>query len=222
VAALGLAVLTVVKSTIVWQSQETVIVTQDGFPWGRAIVEEVVPGATTVPKGQRFADPTRFISLAIIYSHFANGDPVKRLIQRSGPVNGKYEAAPVPSDDGNGFTPFINVTATADSAQGAVSLARRATNAFRSYLAQQQQANKIDAKNRVQLPVVKGPIKPTAIAGKSLTRPIFVFMLISLATVGLAFLLEKVRPREPEATGEVLEPVESLDPIISALEASRR
>jgi hypothetical protein len=200
VLAIALAVLTKMGSTVVWQSQRTVFVTQQGFPWGRAIVNVPTPGPAsgkTNAWGPPSADPNRFISLAILYSHLANSDQVRKIMLKQGKIEGKYEAAPVPSDDGNGFIPFINVTAQANSAPAAVALAKRATDAFRGYLAREQTANGISDPNRVQLPVVSTK-KPLVIAGKSITRPVFVFLLVMMATFGLALLLEKVRARRPE------------------------
>lgn len=197
--ALVLAALVALTAKPVWQAQTSIFVTQSGFPWGRAIVNVPVnPQATSTTSsayGPPTADPNRFISLAILYSHLANGDPVKRIMLRQGTIDGKWEAAPVPSDDGNGFIPFIDVTALAGSGPGASALSLRAANAFRAYLARQQADAGIPPQNRVQLPIVSWPTKPLVVSGKSMTRPLFVFLLLAMATVGAALALERFRPQ---------------------------
>jgi hypothetical protein len=199
VLSLTLAGLMAMRAKPVWQAQTTIWVTQDGFPWGRAIPNMTGPVTPASPNPNAFgpptADPNRFITLAILYSHLANGDPVRRILLKQGPIDGKYEAAPVPSDDGNGYIPFIDFTALAGSKKGAVDLVLRATNGFRTYLEHQQELNAISDQNRVQLPVVKYPDKPVIVAGKSLTRPIFVFLLAVIATIGMTLAVERFRPR---------------------------
>src|SRR3712207_7169184 len=75
-------------------------VTQPGFPWGRSVVQPVGSDgleAEAVPKGLKFAEPARFASLAILYSHLATSDPVKKIILDDAPwpEGGIVEAAPV-------------------------------------------------------------------------------------------------------------------------------
>jgi len=193
-----LAVLMAMRAQPVWQAQTTIWVTQDGFPWGRAIPNVTAPQLPTSPNPNEFgpptADPNRFITLAILYSHLANGDPVKRILLKQGPINGKYVAAPVSSDDGNGYIPFIDFTALAGSKNGSVDLVLRATNGFRTYLEREQELNGITQQNRVQLPIVSYPDKAVIVAGKSLTRPIFVFLLAAIATLGMTLAVERIRP----------------------------
>jgi hypothetical protein len=218
VVAIGLVLsiaagyFTAKRAKPVWQAQTTIFVTQSGFPWGRAIVNVPIPQtrATTSPVyGPPTADANRFISLAILYSHLANGDPVRRIMLQQGKIDGKYEAAPVPSDDGNGYIPFINVTALAGTQRGTEALSLRAANAFRIYLQRTQRANGIPPQNRVELPIVKWPTKAKVVAGNSLTRPIFVFLLAAMATFGCALAVERIRPRatSPPADDLVAAPV---------------
>src|SRR5437762_10309500 len=83
-----------------WVSYVTMLVSQEGFPWGRAVLDQSDPSAKNkVNRTARFADPGRFSSLAILYSHFADSDAVKRLMLRDGPLRGKIEAAPVLASD---------------------------------------------------------------------------------------------------------------------------
>lgn len=198
VIALLFAAAAFIRQSQVWESKTTLFVTQQGFPAGRAIFDEVVPIDPQPRAGgyvPRFGDPGRFISLAILYSHLANSDAVRMLIRQNGPLNGKYQAAPVPSDDGNGYLPLINVTATSTSIGESRRLTRRATRALRAYIDREQDLNAIPPDKRVLLPVLTQRSKAELVAGRTLTRPIFVFMLAAMATVGLAFLVENLRPR---------------------------
>jgi hypothetical protein len=212
--AVALGVLVAKSAKPVWQVQASIFVTQDGFPWGRAIVNTPLPqapAATSALYGPPTADPNRFVNLAILYSHLANGDPVRKIMLEEGPIDGKYEAAAVPSDDGNGYIPFINITAQAGTAKGVSELALRAATAFRTYLEGQQKLNRIPLQNRVQLPIVSYPTKPLIISGKSLTRPVFVFLLAAIATMGFALALERLRPGDEPVAAEAAAPAPALN-----------
>jgi hypothetical protein len=189
-----------------YRSDVTLLVTQSGFPWGRSIVSEGVPlnfhtdvpmTLPSLPYVPRFPDPTRFEMLASLYSKLATGDDVRRLIQNDGkgPMNGKVGAEPLFTTGGASTLPMVRLTAISDSPVHAVSLAQRASTAFRKYLTQQQDANKVPETERVLVPVVTNDRVAVLFAGRSLVRPMFAFMLMSILTVGLCFLLENLRPR---------------------------
>jgi hypothetical protein len=193
----------------VWQSEATLFVTQAGFPWGRAIQDEVVPLDPEPTSGgyvPRFADPSRFISLAILYAHLANSDAVRRIIRSDGPLNGTFKASPIPSPDGNGYLPFINITAQGDTPHAAAVLADRASSGFQHFLEQQQDLNGIPPEKRVQLPITQTPKGAILFEGRSLTRPIFLVLLVLIATVGLVFILENLRPRVPVVSRTAIRP----------------
>lgn len=180
------------RSPETFESKTTLFVTQGGFPWGRSVLP-----VTQTPQGgavSQYADTTRFSSLAILYSHLANGNEVGTMLRRGGPLDGTFVAAPVPSDDGNGFIPFIDITAHAPSAIGARRLAGRASTGLQRYIANLQQANGIKASDRVQLRLVTGPTQATVFEGHKLTKPVAIFLLIAILTLGIAFMLENLRP----------------------------
>src|SRR6478672_2864771 len=66
-----------------WVSYARLGVGEAGFPQGAL--------STTGAK----ADTARLASLAILYSNYADSDPVTALMRRSGPVNGAIQVAPV-------------------------------------------------------------------------------------------------------------------------------
>ncbi len=84
VVALLLAVLTVAKlpsfkprTTTVYGSSATLLITQSGFPWGSAVQQYALPGRKgqdPVPAG----DLTRLTALANLYVQLANSDVIKR------------------------------------------------------------------------------------------------------------------------------------------------
>jgi hypothetical protein len=222
--ALMLAVLTVVRVSTAsphlafrqsrqYSSESKVFVTQQGFPWGYASP----PTVSTTPQDdavaeakllgtKQFADPTRFPSLAVLYAYLATSDPVKRIMLRSGPIDGAIVAAPVVvTQSGYGTTlPLVAIAATSNTPSRARALVIRATNAFRQFLETQQSENLIPAQNRVLLTVLARGDAPRLVKGRSKTLPLVVFITILTAVVGLAFLLENMRPRvRPVSADEV-------------------
>lgn len=209
----------------VWESQTTLFVTQRGFPWGRAVFDEVVPldqeglqreldeateGSGSVP---RFADPGRFQALAVLYARLAESDQVRALLERRGPIRGTYDAVPVPSDDGNGILPFVLIRTLSDSPSAAEELAAGASTAFRTYLDRQQAASRIQPEKRVEVVVVQRPERATLFQARSMVRPMFIFVLVIALTVGLAFILDNLRPRPRAVVAE---------PLSAAHDAARR
>src|SRR5829696_695193 len=128
----------------VWRSDATLFVTQPGFPWGRLGVDSSdVTGAPQEEQQQRssgdfrFADPDRFVDLAKLYSYLAEGDGVRRILERDGPIDGQIMAEPIASDEGDSL-PLVGISATSSSAAGAARLAERQIDGFSKYIALQQ------------------------------------------------------------------------------------
>jgi hypothetical protein len=80
-------------------------------------------------------------------------------------------------------------------------LARRSSAALRGYLEEQQAANQVPDSDRVVLEEVLQARKAGIYQPRSKTMPIVIFLAVGFATMGLAFLLENLRPRhrDPEA-----------------------
>jgi hypothetical protein len=168
-----------------WVSDVTLLVSQEGFPWGRSTLT-----------GAHAGDPGRFSDLAILYAHLATSDDVMNIMKREAPVKGKLLASEVTTQDNAGNAlPLVDISAIATSKAGALRLARRETGAFLTFLRQQQVANRIGPSDRVIVTVVNSAQKPKLFAGRSKVPPILAFVLIMAATVAAAFMLENVRPR---------------------------
>ena len=97
--------------------------------------------------------------------------------------------------------PLIDVTGISTTARAARVLARRSTDAFERYIRQRQRANAVPLDDRVVVQTVIEPRTasdlPAALeddADRRLPRRM-------LATIGLAFLLENLRPARDGARG---------------------
>ena len=189
-----------------FSSQAVLFVTQQGFPWGYAAPKIVSPYVTPQDEAaaeakrlgtKEFADPNRFPSLAVLYAYLAMSDPVKRIMRESGPVKGDIVAQPVVvTQSGYGTTlPLVAIAATGTTPERARKLVVRATDAFRTFLERQQAMNRIPAQNRVLVTVLTRAEKPVLVKGRSKTLPLVVFVTVITAVIGLAFLLENLKPR---------------------------
>jgi hypothetical protein len=173
----------------VWQSQTLLLLTQPGFPWGRTVLPA---DSGTAP---RYADPYRFSSLTDLYSQFANSDEVRRIMQREGAKKTwKIVAAPMTPTVAGATLPVIALNGQAGSAKEAVTAAARGARAVIEYVESQQQAAGIPAAQRISIQVLKRPARPVVIEPRKKTLPIIVLLAVVTATVGLAFVLENVRP----------------------------
>jgi hypothetical protein len=183
-----------------WVSNSTLFVTQEGFPWGYA-APPAVSNAQAVTEAKRltpqFADAGRFPTLAVLYSYLAQSDAVKAIVRRSGKIDGKIIAAPVVAmENGYGTTlPLVTISGVSTTPPKARALTIRATEAFRVFLEQQQTRNQIPAQNRVLVTIVEQARKPELLKGRSKTLPLVVFVTVIMSVVGLALLLENMRPR---------------------------
>jgi hypothetical protein len=196
-----------------WESLSTLFVTSKGFPWGENGVKKIVPqtqtpatgtdpattdGKTTDPQPTETGpDPGQLVSLAALYVRLATSDPVLDVMKRDGKIDGVLQAFPVASgDNGEGQElPMVTLSAIAGTPEAARQLAGRHAQAFVKYLRHEQAAANIPADERVVIQVVRQPQAPTLLEARKKTRPVVVFVAVMIAVLGLAFMLENVRPR---------------------------
>jgi prepilin-type processing-associated H-X9-DG protein len=194
-----------------WASYTKLFVTQQGFPWGYSVTPNADATDSAVPPSDadlRFADQARFTNLAVLYSQLATSDPVRRIIREDGPVRGTVIAAPVLAlnNPGNPL-PIISLAGISDSPARARQLAMRATAAMQTYLRRQQQTNEIPERDRVEVQILESPRRAQLFQGRSMTLPVILFLTLMIATTGLAFVLENVRPApRPVIVAEADEP----------------
>jgi hypothetical protein len=194
------------RGSELWTSSSLVLVTQQGFPWGRVTLpgsatdsngaSTATPGATgqtEAPERQQFADPGRFNNLALLYSVISYSDQVRaRLPER--PEAGQIQAIPLdPTGSGQAELPIISLTTKAATPEAAMKLNEHAYAGLRDLLKNEQQANDIPAKERVVLAQLNHAQKPVLEQGRSWTSSILAYMLCVIAALALAHILEGLR-----------------------------
>jgi hypothetical protein len=198
------------RSSETWISRSTILITQQKFPEGRSVFEQTVP-ATGQPKATQFApnfaDPSRFIELANLYAELATSDPVEQLVKKGGPLHGTVQAVPTVTSNGAAALPLLSINGIASTPQDAIRLASRAVQAFVVFLQVQQTRANVPDTQRVLLQVVDRPVKAELLRGRPKTLPVVVFLAVLLATMGMAMLLENLRPRAAATTQAPLAPV---------------
>jgi hypothetical protein len=206
VLALGLALASTVhigrngmsyRQNELWSSTVRLLVTQQGCPECRLYGQEPLPPGVAPPEGSPVVDPARFNTLAIFYAEQATSDPVRQLMRREGPIRGKVIAAAARDDASGTLLPFIDLAAISTTPLGAVQLADRGARALQTYVQEQQRVNKVPAKDRVILQTNIQPRQVQLFQPRSKTMPIVIFLLVMGGIIGLAFLLENLRPRPP-------------------------
>jgi hypothetical protein len=187
-----------------WASYATLLVTGPEL----SLSSSVEPGDDPSVQAERLtaqqAAIQQYTTLAIVYARLADSDAVLRYIRRSGALGGRVEAAPISAtDDNTGETlPLISVAAVSTSPEQAHWLGEREVAALQGYLAERQRAENVSFDQRVVFEVVKKPTKAILLTGRSKTLPIVVFLTLMIAVVGLAFVLENLRPRVRSVSSE--------------------
>lgn len=214
VLAVGAAALSMVKvgsdgfsyrEPELWASKARVGVTQYGFPWGRLFAQSAEPepsneGSSDIP----VANPDRFNALAILYAELAASDPVLQLMREEGPVRGEVAATALRDPESGVLLPLIDLTGLAPSPEEAVATAAAGVSALQTYLEEEQRSNGVPPADRVVLEVLAEPSEAEVFQPRSKTMPAVIFFAVMVATIGLVFLLENLRPRfreveEPES-----------------------
>jgi hypothetical protein len=178
-----------------WQSTTTLLVQPPGFTWGEVTSSDI-------------SIVNAYGSLAQLYAKLATSDQVTRIVRSQGSVaRGKVDGTYVsqsPSDPNGAPLPMVAISATTASPSSAAALARRQALAFMQYLSFEQARNAIPVEKRVRVSLVQREQPPLLLKGRSKTLPIVVFLTVMLAVVGLAFMLENLRPRVHAAEAEDL------------------
>jgi hypothetical protein len=179
------------RNPVVWQSQATLLITQQGFPEGRALFPPAQQGKT-----YPFADTGRFANLTELYAQLASSDDVKLLMLREGaPRDETIGAAPLQPTNPSLPLPMLALFGYGTSAAKAVQAAELGTKAFSGYIDGQQQAAGIPLTQRVAMKVVRSVTPPIVFKPRKKTLPIVVFIAVMSAVVALAFVLENLQPR---------------------------
>lgn len=189
-----------------WISASTVFVTQKGFPWGRAVLDEMVrvEGESGNPiYVPRYGDPGRYSGLAALYAELAKSDAVHRDAM-TGAGRGEYYEPEVVATPNAGALPLLYIKGYGPTPEAAQRISDRATSAFRDFIASEQVRNNIPAEKRVEVVVTQQAIPAELFEARSPARPVFLFLLILMLFVALSFALENMRPRV-RPTAEVVQ-----------------
>ena len=180
----------------VYQSQATIFVTQRGYPWGRSVYPSLPTGQQGVTTSA-YADPGRLAFLASVYAQLATSDAVRAVMLKDGPLRGKFDAVAGFDERNGAYQPYVYVTATATEPAWAVQLANRAAMNIRNVVRAQQVSADIPEGQQVELQIFSKARRVTVAEPRKKTLPVVIFLTVLLATVGLAFVLENMRPRAP-------------------------
>jgi hypothetical protein len=161
----------------VWQSQASLLITQHGFPYGRS----------TAP-----SNTASFPGLVALYVKFVNSDAVQSRLGLT--PEQTVQGVPV-LDSSGGALPILGIVGTASSAGNARALADHATAVFKHYLDEQQSSAGIPPVQRIVLQEVNAAARPVLVVGHKKTLPILAFLTVMIATIGVAFILENLRPQ---------------------------
>ena len=189
-----------------WTSASVLFITQAGFPWGRAILDDMV---TVEQEGQapisvpKYGDPGRYSGLAALYAELAKSDGVQAAVMKNIRPGEFVEPMVVQSPGSNTALPLMTLKAFGPTPESAMDTAQRASKAFREYLDRQQASNGIPPEERIKVTVTQKATNPELFEKRSYVRPIFLFLLINMGFLALAFALENLRPRAVAAPQEV-------------------
>ena len=129
--------------------------------------------------------------MASLYAQLAESDRIERAVSRKLDVEkADYDAAQV-AVEGRAL-PLIKISAFETSPEGAAALANGISNALRT-LAREQGNNQVSGEGRVELRVVEAAEDAEVFQGVRLTKPVMLFLLVAMLTLGAAFVVDNYR-----------------------------
>ena len=181
-----------------WQSEAVLFVTQSNFPWGRTTPQyqpaNPSEGLPAVPT----SDANRLSSFAVLYAYLATTNQVQRLMQHPPrkPTDMSVATIPAPPYSNPAILPLISVKALSTTRPQAAALAADQARAIIRYVDGNQRATKTPISQRVLVQEVQAPqaALATLVGKRGKTLPIIIFLAVMIATTGLAFVLENLRP----------------------------
>jgi len=187
-----------------WQASTLLLMTQKGFPYGYTVLP-YVPAPTAGSQQQsglsapnyvpEFGTPGTFTQLAVYFAPFVRSDAFRVLLRRHTRAPGVVQASTVMDSRNLNPLPYIDLSGFSTTPAGAVALANAGAKALDDYIVGQQQANHVPKSRRVEAQVVSSARSAIVSAPRKKTTPIVVFLTVLLAAIGLAFVLENLRPR---------------------------
>jgi hypothetical protein len=190
-----------------YKSSATLLITQQGFPWGRSVSAYLPGDQKTGQPSVPANDPVRLATLTGLYAQLATSDRVRQRLtpqeRRDGSIT--VTAVPAPAYTQSGVLPLLRLEARAPTRPQAVAFATQATTAFQDWLREEQDQGSVAQDERVVVDVVTKASAPVVATKPKKTTGVVVFLAIMAAVLGVAMVLENLRPRktaEPETAPE--------------------
>jgi capsular polysaccharide biosynthesis protein len=177
----------VLRQPPIYQARSQLLVTQEGFPLGRA-----------APPDYAEADSAqaRMEYLAGLYAELATSETVRSVIERDGsrvPLRPKsYQVTQLVTPINQRTFPLIEVVGMSTSEGQAVAIANRVASGLRRYILVNQNRNRVPTSQRVGLRIVTPAEDAEVLQGVKLTTPIMLFMLGLIVTLACAFTRDNV------------------------------
>jgi hypothetical protein len=169
-----------------YQAQSTLLVTQAGFPLGRA----------APPDYQQSAD-ARMQYLAGLYAELATSETVRTVIEHDGtqlPLpRESYDVVQLTDPVTNQMLPLVEALGTSTSEGGAIAIANRVAAGLKQYILVNQNRASTPPAERVDLRVVSRADHADVLQGVKLTTPIMLFILGLIVTLACAFTRDNVQ-----------------------------
>ena len=167
--------------------------TRGGVPF-RTTTAKTDPKTGRVYYPPNLVPPSSLASTAILYAQLVNGDLLKPVLRK---LPGTFFAYPIATRANTPINlPFVAIDGYGATPKAAIEVANRVSNAFRAYVAANQREQNVPAQQRVLLAVTTQAKSASVFKSRHFTVPIIVFLVTIIATLGLAFLLENLRPRQ--------------------------
>ncbi len=170
----------------IYQARSELLVTQAGFPVGRA-----------APPDYQQADSTRMDYLAGLYAELAMSETVRTVIQSDGtrlPLpRSSYEVTQVVAPMNQRTFPLIEVAGIGTSEGMAMAVANRVARGLKRFILVNQNRNRVPKAERVDLRVVTTADRAEVLQGVKLTTPMMLFMLGLVVTLACAFARDNVK-----------------------------
>lgn len=197
------------RGSEVWQAEAELLISEEGFPYGRAVTQ-VIPGKGTSIPPQTYGDEGYLASLSSVYAAMANGTSLQHEVaaeahvpvcpsgvtaagssttaSSAGPC-GTVTAAEVADPNTSTPLPLVTLTASAPTAGDAAKLATTTVSVLQSNITQQQAAAGTPVDQRVRLQTLQSGAVATLTQGHSKSIPMLVLFAIVSASIALAFIL---------------------------------
>jgi hypothetical protein len=164
-----------------WRSSETLLITTQGGAFFRL----GSPASAGILGG-----------IALNYAEIASSDAVKAIIRKGGPLQGTMTADPGVDQITHRIPlPFVTISGLATDPKTAVAIASRGSEAFREYVKERQASESVPDAQRINLQVLNAARNAEVVQARRKTVPVVVFLTTLIATLGLIFILENLRPR---------------------------